>query len=262
MRAADGDSTLAPLRALIVDDEPPARARIRRILEAESGIEIVGECANGPEALAAIERAAPHLVFLDVQMPVMDGFEVLRSIDGPNAPAVIFVTAYDEYALRAFEVHALDYLLKPFNRDRFHDALARARTHLVRGVATGLDPRLVALLDHMAQHRAPAQRLVVRSEGRIVFIRLADLDWVEAAANYVRLHARGETYLLRRSMKQMERQLPGDSFLRIHRSTIVNIDRIKELQPWFHGEYVAILHDGTKLTVSRAYADRIQQLIG
>jgi two-component system LytT family response regulator len=251
-----------PLRALIVDDEPPARARLRTLLEAERDVAIVGECASGPEAIEAIERDLPHLVFLDVQMPVMDGFEVLRSLDVQRLPAIIFVTAYDDYAVRAFEIHALDYLLKPFSRDRFREALARARAQLARDGVPAVDPRVLALLDALGKAAPLPKRLLVKSEGRLVFVKVADIDWVEAAANYVRLHVRGESYLLRESMKNMEAKLPPDTFLRIHRSAIVNIDRIRELQPWFHGEYVAILHDGTKLTVSRAYAERVHELIG
>lgn len=260
------------VRALIVDDEPPARARIRKLLEAEGDVDIVGECGSGPEAIAAIERTAPHVVFLDVQMPMMNGFEMLAALDAPRLPAVIFVTAHDEYALRAFEVHALDYLLKPFSRDRFREALGRVRAQLARDGLAALDRRLVDLLEDLRRsgeglrprreaRRGIRDRLVVKTAGRVYFVRTADVDWVEAAANYVRVHARGEAHVLRESMKQMERKLPAETFLRIHRSVIVNLDRIKELQPWFHGEYIAILHDGTKLTVSRAYVERLHELI-
>jgi two-component system LytT family response regulator len=198
----------------------------------------------------------------------MDGFEVLQALEVPELPAVIFVTAYDDYALKAFEVHALDYLLKPFTPDRFRDALGRARAQLTRDGLAVLDRRLVSLLEDLKAGRGGGgvgggrARLAVRADGRVLFVRTADVDWVEAAANYVRLHVHGECYTLRESMKNMEARLPPELFLRIHRSAIVNIDRIRELQPWFHGEHIAILHDGTKLTVSRVYADRLQELIG
>jgi two-component system LytT family response regulator len=249
------------MRALIVDDEPPARARLRHFLEAEPDVELVAECASGPEAVEVIARTAPHVVFLDVQMPVMNGFEVLAALAPGPLPAIIFVTAYDEYALRAFEVHAVDYLLKPYSRERLREALACARARSTSAELVGLEHGLLALVDELRNAHAPRERIAVRSDGRVFFIAVADIDWVEAAANYVRLHARGESHVLRESMKNMETRLPARSFLRIHRSTIVNIDRIRELQPWFHGEYIVILHDGTKLTVSRAYVDRLHELI-
>jgi two-component system LytT family response regulator len=258
------------LRTLIVDDDPLARARLRRLLSAETDVEIAGECVSAEEAIAAIERLLPELVFLDVQMPGMDGFQMLEKLSVPVLPAVIFVTAHDEYALRAFEVHALDYLLKPYSRARFMDALSRARAQIERDGAA--DRRLLGLLAELrggssdgaafARSTRELERLVVKADGRMFFVRPADIDWVEAAANYVRLHARGESYPLRESMKHMEARLPRGSFLRIHRSAIVNLDRVRELQPWFHGEYIVILNDGTKLTASRAYAPRLRQLIG
>ncbi len=249
------------IRALIVDDEPPARERLRRFLDAEEDVDVIGECATGVDAVEAIEREAPHVIFLDVQMPGMNGFEVLQALDVSQLPAIIFVTAHDEYALRAFDVHAIDYLLKPFSHDRFSDALGRARAQLTRTGLAALDRRLAALLEDLKNGQGARARLIVRSGGRVVFVRTAEVDCVEAAANYVRLHLHGESYTLRESMKNIEARLPPEMFLRIHRSTIVNIDRIKELQPWFHGEHIAILQDGTKLTVSRAYTERLQELI-
>ncbi|HEY9478437.1 MAG TPA: LytTR family DNA-binding domain-containing protein [Gemmatimonadaceae bacterium] len=260
-----------PLKALIVDDDPLARVRLRKLLAAESDVEIVGECASAGEAIGLIERALPDLVFLDVQMPGLDGFQLLEKLRMPVLPAIIFVTAHDEYALRAFEVHALDYLLKPYSRARFVDALQRARAHIEREGAAATDRRLLGLLAEMRARSSGGaaaletahehERLVVKSDGRMFFVRPADIDWVEASANYVRLHAHGESYQFRESMKHMEARLPRGVFVRIHRSAIVNLDRVRELQPWFHGEYVVILTDGTKLTASRAYAGRLRELM-
>lgn len=250
------------MRALIVDDEPAARARLQRLLEAEA-VEIVGECVDGDEALDAIARLAPDVVFLDVEMPGRDGFGVLGALTADALPAIVFVTAFDSYALRAFEVHAVDYLLKPVSAPRLAAALAEVRARLARDGEPTASHRLRALTDTLRRDgRISGERLVVRTRGRLLFLRTADIDWVEAAANYVRLHVRGETHIVRESMRGMEERLPPDAFLRIHRSTIVNLDRVKELQPWFHGEYVAILRDGTRLTVSRAYLDRLHAIVG
>jgi two-component system LytT family response regulator len=259
------------VKTLIVDDEPLARSRLRKLLSAEDGVEIVGECASAEEAIGIIESALPDLVFLDVQMPGMDGFQMLSKLETPALPAIIFVTAFDDYALRAFEVHALDYLLKPYSRARFIDAFRHARAQLERESAAAADRRLLGLLAELRAREsggaaAPAtahehERLVVKADGRMFFVRPADIDWIEASANYVRLHARGESYQLRESMKNMEERLPRNSFVRIHRSAIVNLDRVRELQPWFHGEYVVILTDGTKLTASRVYASRLRELM-
>lgn len=250
------------VRVLIVDDEPPARARLRKLLDGEEGVDLLGECANGADAIVAIERDAPDLVFLDVQMPALDGFHVLEALDVAGLPAIVFVTGFDEYALHAFEVHAVDYLLKPVGRERFHTALARARERLALGDSTAPDARLLALVAELRAARAGNDRLAVRHEGRVRFVRVGDVDWVEAAANYVRLHAHGGVYVMRESMKSMEARLPADSFLRIHRSTIVNFDRVREIQPWFHGEFIAFLADGTRLVVGQAYAGRLRELIG
>lgn len=253
--------SLAPLRALIVDDEEPARLRLRTLLEREPEVELVGECAGGAEAIAVIQRERPDVAFLDVHMADLDGVETVRCLTADVRPAIIFVTAFDEYAVRAFDVHAVDYLLKPFSPERLHDAVERVRESRAHADPAILDQRLVHLLEELADGRHPRERITVRSDGRLFFVRIADIDWVEADANYVRLHARGEVHALRESMRNMEGRLPPDVFLRIHRSTIVNIERVRELQPWFHGEYIAILQDGTKLTVSRAYSGRLDELI-
>ncbi|HXE61368.1 MAG TPA: LytTR family DNA-binding domain-containing protein [Gemmatimonadaceae bacterium] len=250
------------IRVLIVDDEPPARTRLRRLLAGEEGVDLVDECETGSDAIASIERDTPDLVFLDVKMPGLDGFHVIEALDVARLPAIVFVTGFDEYAVHAFEVHAVDYLLKPVGRERFQTALARARERLALGDSTAPDPRLLALVAELRAARSRRERLAVKHEGRVQFVRIGDLDWVEASANYVRLHAHGAVYVLRESMKSMEARLPADSFLRIHRSTIVNFDRVREIQPWFHGEYIALLSDGTKLVVSHAYADRLRELIG
>ena len=260
-----------PLRTLIVDDEPLSRARLRKLLSAEEDVELVGECTSAEDAVELIEAALPDLVFLDVQMPAMDGFQLLEKLRVPALPAIIFVTAHDEYALKAFDVHALDYLLKPYSRARFVDALRRARALVEREGSAATDRRLLGLLAELRAREsggavAPqtaheGERLVVKSDGRMFFVRPADIDWVEASANYVRLHAHGESYQFRESMKHMEARLPRGVFVRIHRSAIVNLDRVRELQPWFHGEYIVILTDGTKLTASRAYASRLRELM-
>lgn len=249
--------TNGQISALVADDEPLARGRLRRLLLEEPGVRVVGECATGAAALDAIAREHPDVVFLDIRMPGMDGFEVVAALGGAPAPAIVFVTAYDRYAVRAFEVHAVDYLLKPFARARLRETLARLRERLARRDVAALDARLASMMQELRPPRAPRDRLVVRHDGRILFVPLADVEWVEASANYVRVHARGETYTLRETMRGMELRLPADRFLRIHRSTIVNLDRVRELQPWFRGEQVAILHDGTRLTVARSYAARI-----
>lgn len=255
------DRSPTALRALLVDDEPLARDRLRSLLEQEPGIEIAGECASGAEALALIRREAPDVVFLDVEMPGMDGFEVLRRLQPGPFPAIVFVTAFDEYAVRAFDVHAVDYLLKPFDAGRLGEALARVRAARARVVAPAEATGIDALLATLAERPQPATRIPVRARGRVFFVHVADIDWVEADANYVRLHARGEVHQVRESMQNMERRLPAQMFLRIHRSSIINIERVREFQPWFHGEYIAILQDGTKLTVSRAYSHRLHDLI-
>ena len=249
------------IRTVIVDDEELARERIESLLAARPDVEIVGVCADGPSAVEAIDRTRPDLVFLDVQMPGMDGFEVLDTIDAAHMPAVVFVTAYDGHALRAFEIHALDFLLKPFDQARFEKALERARGQLARSAPSVLDSRLVSLLEELREERKYPERLIVKSSGRVFFVRTEDIDWVEASGNYVKIHTKSDAYLLRESMKNMEAKLDAKTFVRIHRSAIVNIDRIKELEPWFHGEYIVIMRDGTRLTASRVFSDRLSALI-
>ena len=249
------------IRAIIVDDEPLARERIRTLLREESDMEIAAECGDGRKAVAAIRRHAPDLVFLDVQMPELDGFGVLEAVGAERVPVVIFVTAYDKYALRAFDVHALDYLLKPFDRERFHRAIDRARAQL-RGQRDAADRRILALLNEVRGAPKRLERLVVKSVGRVFFLRTDEIDWIESAGNYVKLHVGREAHLVRETMSALEAQLDPGMFVRIHRSTIVNLARIRELQPMFHGDYVVLLRDATELTLSRNYRDRLQRLLG
>lgn len=247
------------IRALIVDDEPLARDYLRQLLAGEPDVTIAGECANGLDAARTIRAERPDLVFLDIQMPELTGFEVLEQLGRP-LPAIVFVTAFDAYAIKAFEVHALDYLLKPFDADRFHRTLQRARDSLRR--ADGGDPRVDALLDDLERRHRYRPWIVVRCEGSCLVLRIRDIDFVQSAANYVRLHVGAKSYPLRETMNAMEEQLDPALFQRIHRSTIVNIERIRELQPYFHGDYVVKLHDGRSLTLSRTYRERLAERLG
>jgi len=251
----------AKIRTVIVDDEELGRERIQSLLEQQPDVEIVGVCTDGAEAVEVIERTQPDLVFLDVQMPGMDGFEVIENLEVPNLPAVVFVTAHDGHAIRAFEIHALDFLLKPFDQSRFEKALERARAKVADHQAQVIDSRLVSLLEELREERKYPERLIVKSSGRVFFVRTEEIDWVEASGNYVKIHTKSEAHLLRESMKNMEAKLDPKTFVRIHRSAIVNIDRIKELEPWFHGEYIVIMRDGTRLTASRVFSDRLSALI-
>jgi two-component system LytT family response regulator len=252
------------IRVLIVDDEALARERVRRLLAAEPGIEIIGECADGASAIQTIRRESPDLVFLDVQMPEADGLTVLQQVGVDRIPAVIFVTAYDQFALKAFEVHAVDYLMKPFEKDRFKTALVRAIERIQRRQTGDLSQRLSALLADVLPAQTPRgpERLAIKSSGRVVFIKVDDIDWIEAADNYVNLHVGKEQHLHRETMSAIETQLPSATFMRISRSTIVNLERIRELQPLFHGEYAVILKSGTRLTLSRGYRDRVDRIMG
>jgi two-component system LytT family response regulator len=247
-------------RTIVIDDEPLARDRLLKLLRAEPDIEVVGEAKNGREGVELIRRLKPALAFLDVQMPELDGFGVLGELKAEERPAVVFVTAFDKFALKAFEVHAVDYLLKPFDKERFQTALKRALDQLARSQPETMHDQLSALLQELRPVAPPSDRIAVKGDGRVVFVKVADLDWVEAADNYVSLHVGRDTHLLRETMTNLEQRLPREQFIRISRSTIVNMERIKELQPLFHGEYAVILRDGTKLTLSRSHRDKLQQL--
>jgi len=250
------------IRTLIVDDEPLARRRIRRMLAHDPEVAIVGDCSNGREAIAAIKSESPDLIFLDVQMPEVDGFDVLASAETKRPPLVIFVTAYDQYALRAFEVAAVDYLVKPFDRRRFEGALERAKSRLASGRESELNQQTLALLAELKAQSSHVERLVIKAGGRAFFLKTDEIDWIEAEGKYVRLHVGKESYLLREAIGGMETQLDPRKFPRIHRSTIVNIERVRELQPWFHNEYRVILKDGTELMLSRSCRKRLGELLG
>jgi two-component system, LytTR family, response regulator len=254
--------TNGKVRVLVADDEPLARERLRVLLSREDWIEIVAECPDGTETIASIDKLQPDLVFLDVQMPGADGFEVIETVGPSRMPLVVFVTAFDSYALRAFDVHALDYLLKPFDRDRFQQALGRARQQLERRTNGDLERRLLELVQDLKPSSHRLERFVIKSGGRVFFVRAEEIDWIEAAGNYVKLHVGSEAHLFRETMNALESQLDSNTFFRIHRSHIVNIERIKELQPWFNGEYVVFLNDGTRLTLSRGYREKLQERIG
>jgi two-component system LytT family response regulator len=249
------------IRAIIVDDEPLAREGVRLHLEAEPDVEIVGEAGTGEEAVELIETVRPDLLFLDVQMPGLDGFGVLDAVGPAHMPVTIFTTAYDQFALRAFDAHAIDYILKPYDAQRFGNAIERARMHLNGRRKVQVDERLDSLIDELRARNQYLERLVVRSGGRILILRVADIDWVEAASNYVRLHAGGREYLLRETMTALESKLDPADFVRIHRSTIVRVDKIRELEPLFQGDYVVILDDSTRLTSSRGYREKLQELL-
>ena len=242
------------IRALVVDDEPPARDLLRSLLGRLPDITVVGEAGDGREAVSAIETLRPDLVFLDVQMPELDGFSVIEEIGPDRMPAVVFVTAYDRYALRAFEVHALDFLLKPYDQKRLAAAVRHATE---RGVMTA---QLKALLREL--RTAGGSRLSIKSDGRVRFLDTEAIDWIEADDKVVRIHAGKEVHLMRTTLSSVGRQLDTATFVRIHRSTIVNAKRIREIQPWFHNDYVVIMADGTKLMTGRAYRTALKHLIG
>jgi two-component system LytT family response regulator len=243
-----------PFRAVIVDDEPLARDSIRALLERERDVVVAGE-ASGAEAAALVARTRPDILFLDIQMPDVDGFELLRQIGTDAVPAVVFVTAYDRYALRAFEVHALDYLLKPFDDARFGDALARARGRVLAKRRGEIDDRIARMLDERR-----AQRFLVKVRDKSIVVDPAEIDWIEAADYYVSLHAGGTSHLLRQTMNEIEEQLDPRHFFRVHRSAIVNIDRVREIHPLFRGDCILVLRDGTRVKLSRTRRDEFEAL--
>lgn len=252
------------IKAIVVDDEPPARRNLRALLKGATDIEIVKECGNGIDALSSIRELGPDLVFLDVQMPEMNGFEVLEHLTDVPVPVIIFVTAYDQYALKAFEVSALDYLLKPFDDARFHKALTQARRQIEQQDAGELGLKLLALMGTRGvKPDAPRYltRVMVKTTGRVIFIRAEEIDWIEAYDNYVRLHVAGKAHLLRQTMNELESALNPEQFARIHRSTIVNLDRVKEMHPHFN-EHLVVLRDGTRLKLSRTRKEWLEQWFG
>jgi two-component system LytT family response regulator len=248
------------IKTLIVDDEPLARERIRTLLAKEPDIEVVGECADGDEALAAMKKRAVDLLFLDVQMPEMDGFEMLSRLGKDALPAVIFVTAYDQHALRAFEVHALDYLLKPFKQSRFKEAVQRVREMIGRRQTDDVSKRLAQLLGEHKAAPVYLQRLTVKENDRVLLVKVVQIEWIESAGNYVILHVGKQSHILRETLAALEAQLDPKLFLRISRSTLVNLDQVRELQPLFKGEYVVVLHDGKQLPMTRGIRELEEKL--
>lgn len=269
MKSADLPAAEKRIRTLIVDDEPAARRGVRLLLEQDTGVEIIGEAGDGLEAADLIRREQPDLVFLDVQMPGCNGFEALAKAGA--SPAVVFVTAYNEHALQAFEVNAIDYLLKPYDDRRFHSALARAKDEVRRRHVEVVNSRLSQLLDYLQarvglkpapEPEPPADdRILIKSSGEIFFLKADEIDWIEAEGDYMKFHTAARSHLMRETMARLEARLDPKKFIRIHRSTIVNIDRLRKLSPSFAGEYAVILHDGTKLKLSRGYHERIATLL-
>ena len=253
---------MSTIRALIADDESLARKFIRRLLKHENDVEIIGECSNGREAVAMIRKEKPDLVFLDVQMPEMDGFAVLDAVGVDNLPEIVFTTAYEGYALRAFELHALDYLLKPFDHVRFKAAMKHARERLLARQPNDSSLQIGTLLESIKAQQEHFDRLIVKADGRISFLSTSEIDWIEADDKYVHLHTAKGKRMVRQTLTAMEAQLDPKRFRRIHRSAIVNIERIREMQPLFNGEHSVLMDDGTKLTLSRTYKDKLFELLG
>ena len=256
----------AKIRTLIVDDEPLARRNLRVLLEKDPQIEVLDECRNGREAIKAINNLAPDLIFLDIQMPEMDGFDVLAHVGPDQIQAIIFVTAFDQYALKAFDVHALDYLLKPFDDERFAQALERAKSQIAAREINKLSKRLFALLEERESERKESiekqsdylTRLMIKASNRVVLVRVEEIDFIEADGNYAKLHVGRKAHLLREKMHDLEERLDPAKFVRIHRSIIVNLDRIKEMQPHFNGDYIVVLADGQQLRLSRTRREHLE----
>ena len=260
----DGNSMhvapMASIRTLIVDDEPLAREKIRALLIRASGFSVIGECANGEDAIIAVRRERPELVFLDVQMPGLSGIQVLERLGAEAPPAVVFVTAFDQYAVRAFEFHAVDYLLKPMDRERFRTAMERVSKRLRGHKPDDLQAKLGAMLADMKAGAKHPERIPIKNNGKILFITLTDIDWISSADNYVELHVGTHSYLLRETMNSISLRLPTEQFVRVSRTAIVNVSRVQELQPLFHGEYSIHLKNGVKVTLSRSHRDQLPRL--
>ena len=250
------------LRAIVVDDELLARKALLRLLKNESDINVIGQCGDGATAVDTIRRSNPDIVFLDVQMPEMDGFRVVEAIGADQMPVTIFVTAYDKYALEAFDANAVDYLLKPFASDRLARALRRARDRCLGRQDKDAAQRLFSLLDRTRSQSDYAQRLAVSVRGRILFVQVAEIDWIGAEGNYATLHASRKTYDVRETMQALMDKLDPRDFVRIHRSTIVNVHRIREIRPWFQGSHVVVLQSGEELRMSRYQQDAVDRLLG
>jgi two-component system, LytTR family, response regulator len=254
------------IRTIIADDEHLARKKLRVLLDSEPGVQVVAECQDGEQAVSAIKTHRPDLLLIDIRMPDMDGFQVLKQIAADEMPVVVFTTAYDQFAIRAFEAHALDYLLKPFDRERLHHAVERARAELLKVHDRDLTGRILDLLAKSIEPKIESKqvddRMVIRAGGKVVFLDVKEIDWIEAAANYVKLNVGKDSYLLREGIGSISERLDPDRFVRIHRSVIVNVRKIKELQPCESGEYIAVLRNGKELSCSRGYRTQLQRLIG
>jgi two-component system LytT family response regulator len=249
----------APIRVVVVDDEPPARDKLGLFLSRDPELELVGEAGDGAAAVTVIEERRPDLVFLDIQMPELDGFAVIEALTSQSLPYIVFVTAHDDFALRAFEVRALDYLLKPYDEERFRRALLRAKEQIRLGRSAQLTESVVAMAGELRRRQGALDRLLVRSGGRVVFIRATDIAWFESAANYVKIHVTGEVHLLRQTLEGLLEQLDPRRFVRIHRYYGVNLDHVVELQPFSHGDYTVVLADGARLKLSRRYRRQLPE---
>jgi two-component system LytT family response regulator len=247
-------------RVLVVDDEAPARRLACSLLTRMDDVEVIGDAASGQAAVEAIRRLRPDIVVLDVQMPGLDGFDVIGAVGAANMPIVVFVTAYERYAIKAFDVSAVDYLMKPFDDERFRTAIERAVTRVRGGRSPELSARLEALLEQLARGRAP-DHIALKVDGRHLLIDAGDIDYVEVSDKVLRVHTAGQVYQVRETLNGIERRLHGPPFVRIHRSVIVNIGRVKEIQPWFQGDYVLILHSGKRLMSGRGYRDVVRRLL-
>lgn len=251
------------IRVLLSDDEALARGRLRGLLQEEPDLEIVAECGDGKSAIGLIQREKPDLVFLDIQMPEVDGFGVIEALQKQGTlPLTVFVTAYDRYAMRAFEVHALDYLLKPVNKERLSEALDHARRQLLHPSEAMFQKRVLEMLGDLDARQHAPERIVVKSDGEIVCLKPQEIDWAESAGNYVCLHVGNVTHILRETITALENRLGARQFLRVHRSTLVNVDRIKTLKPSLYGDYSILLRDGTKLTLSRGFRETVLRRLG
>ena len=258
-------STDGLIRTIIADDERLAREKLRIFLASEATVKLVAECSDGEKTVSAIRTLGADLLLLDIQMPGMDGFQVLNELSPEEMPVVIFTSAYDQYAIRAFEAHALDYLLKPFDQERLHQAIERARMELNKAQDRAITHRILDLLAQVKSEMHPApsseDRLVIRAKGRIVFLNLSEIDWIEASANYVRLNVGKESHLYRETIGRISERLNPNQFVRVHRSTIVNVRKIKELIPVNSGEYIVVLKNGKELSCSRSYRSALESMI-
>ena len=252
-----------PIRLLIVDDEPLARAGVRRLLEHDDVIQVIGECEDGAEAVVAILDQQPDAVLLDIKMPEMNGLDVVRTIGVARMPLTVFITAYDEHALRAFELHAVDYLLKPFDDERFAQTIQRIKSEIQTRAAARLSEKLLNVLqDTQPKGGRYLNRIVVRTDGRTLLLKTADVEWIEAADYYARIHAAGKSHLLRETMNELESKLDPEVFFRVHRSAIVNLEKVKEIQPYTRGEHVVIMNGGAKVRLSRGRREKLEERLG